>query len=554
MSAAQLVFLPLGGAGEIGMNLNAYGYGPARDRRWLVVDLGVTFAGEEHLPGVDLIFPDPTFLEGERDNIEAIVLTHAHEDHFGAVIALWPRLKAPVIATPFTAGLLRAKMAENGVDLPIPIREVPLGSRLTFGPFDVEFVSVAHSIPEPNALAIRTPAGTIVHTGDWKLDPDPVLGPTTNGERLAEIGEEGVLALVCDSTNAIRDGVSPSEGDVAESLGRIIAEAPKRVAVTIFASNVARILSVARAARAADREIVAVGRSMHRMIGVARETGYLPEGIVFRSEDEFGYLPPEKAVLLCTGSQGEARAAMARVARDEHPRIAMSAGDWAIFSSRAIPGNEKAVGAVQNALVSRGIRVITDRDALVHVSGHPRKDELRQMYAWIRPKVLVPVHGEAVHMHAQADLAAAAGIPRTVTAFNGQMVGLDLTPPQIVDEVPHGRLLQDGRVFVQDHDVSLRERRKLAFAGAIFVSMAMDARGDLVGDTEVSVVGVPDAVAQGSIVDMVHDVIEQTLEGLPRARRRDADATGDTMRRAIVNTLSKVWDKRPVCEVHVATL
>src|ERR1700692_416387 len=383
-SSDELVFAPLGGVGEIGMNLSVYGFGRENVRKWLPRHLGVAFAGDD-LPGIDLIMPDIRFLVEERRNLLALVLTHAHEDHFGAVLDLWPRLKIPVCATPFTAALLEAKRQSEPGAPEVPVTIVPSDGRFSLGPFDIELVSMAHSIPESNGLIIRTELGTVLHTGDWKIDPTPVLGPPTDEGKLRALGNAGCLALIGDSTNAVREGRSPSEMEVAKTLAELIRTAPARVAVTTFASHVGRLRSVARAAAACDRDVVLVGRSMERIAQVARETGYLEDIQEFRSLEVFGYLPPDKVVALCTGSQGEARAALARIAEDDHPGGSFSPGDRVIFSSRAIPGNEKAVMRVINGLVSRGIEVITDREHLVHVSGHPRMDELTDMIRCVPP-------------------------------------------------------------------------------------------------------------------------------------------------------------------------
>src|SRR5262249_24792489 len=366
---------PLGGVGEIGMNLALYGLGDERHRQWIAIDLGVAFAGDD-LPGIDLIMPDIRYLIAERHNLLAIVLTHAHEDHYGALMDLWPRLQLPVYATPFTAALIESKLQSEPAAPKIPVSVIPLGGRFAVGPIDLEYVSIGHSIPESNGLIIRTPFGAVLHTGDWKIDPTPVVPPLTDETKLRTLGNQGCLALVSDSTNAFRDGYSPSEADVAKCLTRLIEEAPRRVAVTTFASNVARLRAVADAAAACEREVVLVGRAMERIAQVARETGYLDGIKEFRSVDAYGHLLPDKVVALCTGSQGEPRAALSRIAQDEHPDVALSPGDRVIFSSRAIPGNEKAVMRVINGLVSQGIDVITDRTHLVHVSGHPRVDEL----------------------------------------------------------------------------------------------------------------------------------------------------------------------------------
>ncbi len=448
----ELVFVALGGLGEIGMNAYLYGFGPEDARQWLMVDLGMTFPEGEDDPGIDVIMPDLRFIEEERSTLKGLVITHAHEDHIGAVIDLWPRLNVPVYATPFTAGMLKSKLAEYGARLKMPIREIPLDGRFTAGPFDVEFVSMAHSIPESSALAIRTPAGTVLHTGDWKLDPTPYIGKAPNEKRLKEIGEEGVLALVCDSTNALREGSSPSETDVAKTIRDIIKTAPNRVAVTTFASNVARVKAVADAARAADRELVVAGRSLHRIIEVAIDTGYLPEGFRYRDQQDFSDIKRKDCVCICTGSQGEPRAAMARIADNEHPDISLAKGDTVIFSSRTIPGNEKAVGDIQNNLVRMGVELITDSDALVHVTGHPRRDELRQLYSWVRPRIAIPMHGEARHLTAHAALARELGVPEVQVAYNGEMVRLGPGAARIIDDAPVGRLFRDGKLLIKSSD------------------------------------------------------------------------------------------------------
>ncbi|MET0640322.1 MAG: ribonuclease J, partial [Hyphomicrobium sp.] len=386
----ELVFMALGGLGEIGMNVYLYGFGPPRSRQWLMVDLGVTFPHESE-PGADVVLPDLRFIVAERKNLLGLVLTHAHEDHVGAVIDLWPSLECPIFATPFTAGMLKAKLGEFGGTLSLPIKQVPLSGRFTVGPFDIEFVSLTHSIPEPNGLAIRTSGGLVFHTGDWKLDPTPVVGRPHDVEKLQSLGNEGVLALVGDSTNSMREGRSASEADVAEALKKIIADAPRCVAVTLFASNVARVASIAAATRAAGRTLVVAGRALHRIIEVAIETGYLPQSFTYLDQQRFSDLPRDKVVLLCTGSQGEPRAAIARIAQDEHPDISLDRGDLVIFSSRTIPGNERPVSRIQNALARLGADIITDAEALVHVTGHPRRDELRDMYGWLRPKIAVPM-------------------------------------------------------------------------------------------------------------------------------------------------------------------
>lgn len=552
----ELVFLALGGLGEIGMNLGLYGYGPPDDRQWLMVDCGVTFAGEEHQPGIDLILPDVSFLEEERGALVGIVLTHAHEDHFGALPDLWERLGRPkVFATPFTAALLEAKLAEEAGAPDIPIDTVPLGGRISVGPFDVDLVSVTHSIPEPNALVIRTPVGAVLHTGDWKVDDDPQIGEPFDTAPFVALGEEGCLALVGDSTNAIRDGRSPGEGDVAKVLTRLLADAPARVAVTCFASNVARIRSTALAAANAGRQVVIVGRAMRRTITVARELGYLDDVPPFLGEDQFARLPRERTVLLCTGSQGEMRAALTRIAAGNHPTVALGAGDRVIYSARTIPGNEREVGSVINALIRSGVEVVTDRTELVHVSGHPRGDELRDMYGWVRPRIAIPVHGEALHLAEHAAIARQMGVEQVVTAYNGDMVLIGPGKARIVDEAPTGRIYKDGRVLVDSESDGVRERRRLAFAGTITVSLAVDQGGNAIGEPVLTLLGLPETDNDGTAFeDIAADAVDEVLDRLPRARRRDAGALAEAVRRAVRGAVSAAWGKKPLCHVHILTV
>ncbi|HEY7663261.1 MAG TPA: ribonuclease J [Xanthobacteraceae bacterium] len=547
----ELVFAPLGGVGEIGMNLAIYGYGDERRRQWLAVDLGVAFA-DDALPGIDLIMPDIRYLAQERHNVLGLVLTHAHEDHFGALLDLWPKLKLPVYATPFTAALLQAKRESEPAAPEIPVNIVPLGGRFTLGPFEIELVSMAHSIPESNGLIIRTPLGAVLHTGDWKIDLTPVVGPPTDAAKLRALGNEGCLALVGDSTNAFREGRSASEADVAKCLAELIRTAPARVAVTTFASNVARLRAVAQAAAACEREVVVVGRAMQRISQVARETGYLDGIQEFRSVEMYGHLPPDKVLALCTGSQGEPRAALSRIAQDDHPEVAFSRGDRVIFSSRAIPGNEKAVMRVINGLVSQGIEVITDRTHLVHVSGHPRTDELREMIGWVRPRILVPVHGEPLHMAEHAGLARRAGVDQVVVCRDGELIRLAPGAPGKVDEVPAGRLYKDGTLLVSAEERTVADRRRLGFAGVISVALAVDDRGELGADAHITVTGIPAVDASGRrIDDIACEAAVEAFESMPRARRRDPEAVAEAVRRAVRAALASAWNKKPTCHVHV---
>ena len=548
----ELVFVPLGGVGEIGMNAGLYGIGPERQRKWIMVDCGMGFAGEEGLPGIDLMFPDLAFIEERKKDLLGIFITHAHEDHIGAISELWPRLKAPVYATRFAKQLLETRRLSEPGAPKVDLREIKPGKRVTVGPFEIEFVPVAHSIPESNAVAIRTEFGLVVHTGDWKLDDTPVAGDTTSPEAFTALGDEGILALVCDSTNVLREGRSPSESEVSATLRRIIEESPHRVAVTTFASNVARIRAVAEAAQACGREVIAVGRAMDRVIDVARECGYLDGLPEFRGAESFGHIPRDKVVCLLTGSQGEPRAAMSRVSRDDHPAISLTAGDRVIFSSRAIPGNERDVGAIINDLIEAGIEVITDRTELVHVSGHPRREEMVAMYGWTRPKAVVPVHGEALHLDEHARFARSQGVETVVKARNGAVVRLAPGKPEVVEHVRAGRLYKDGNVLIDHKDRAIPERRKLSQTGIVSVAIAIDERGMVVGEPAVDIMGLPNRGRSNEpLLDTVVDTVNRTLSGLSRGKMKDSEAVENAVDRAIRSAVNEAWGKKPACHVQV---
>ncbi|MEM7191571.1 MAG: ribonuclease J [Pseudomonadota bacterium] len=550
------VFVPLGGVGEIGMNLYLYGYGREGAYTWLIVDMGITFGGERE-PGIDVILPDIRFLEEERHNIAGLVLTHAHEDHYGAIPDLLPLIgHVPIYATPFTTQMLRGKFGERRLNQDdLALEMLPLGARCTIGPFDVELISMSHSIPEPMALAIRTPLGTALHTGDWKLDDEPLTSPPTDQNRLREIGNEGLDVLICDSTNATRKGVSPSEAEVAENLERLIAQAPACVAVTTFASNVARLGSVAKAAHALGRELVVCGRAMYRVIEAAQATGYLDPKLPFHEETAFAQLPRKKVVALCTGSQGEPRAALARIAAGEHPHISLKPKDWVIFSSRTIPGNEKSVGQVQNALSDEGVEILTDQDALVHVSGHPRRGELEQLYSWVKPKVAIPMHGEGRHLEAHAELAEELGVKQVIRARNGTMVHLLPGQAEIVDDVPVGRLYRDGYILTSADDGQVRDRRKLGFAGIACISLVLTSKGELVAEPEVSLTGLPEEDSEGeALEEIARDAAIGTIESIPRPRRKDPELVSQAVRRGVRAALNQSWGKKPLCTVLTTIL
>ncbi len=546
---SELVFAPLGGLGEIGMNCALYGYGPANARQWLMVDLGVAFAGED-LPGVDLIMPDLSFIEKAKKNLVGIVITHAHEDHIGALAELWPELGAPVYMTRFAAGLAEARrLGEPGAPK-IPLKVVAQGEKVAIGPFGVEFIAVAHSIPESTALAIRTPLGLVVHTADWKVDPSPIIGAPTDEARLKALGDEGVLALVCDSTNVLREGESPSERDVAKTLTWLIGEAKGRVVVTTFASNVARLRSAAEAGFAAGRQVCILGRAIERVVAVARDCGMLDGVPPLLGMDAFDRLPRDKILALATGSQGEPRAALARMAADEHPTAELSAGDTVIFSSRTIPGNEKAVGKIINAFVTAGVEVITDRTALVHVSGHPRRAEMAKMYAWVRPKIAVPAHGEPLHLTEHAAFAKAQGVPQVLRAFDGDLIRLAPGDVSTMGRVASGRRLKDGAILLPADQESVGQRRRLAFAGVVSVALALTPKGEMAGDPDVMIAGLPERTRDGAAIDaLIDDAIFEAFESLPPGKRRDPDVVSGAIERAVRNSVNSVWSKKP--QVHV---
>jgi ribonuclease J len=543
-----IYFLPLGGSGEIGMNLNLYCY----RGDWLIVDCGVTFGEEEHQPGVDVIMADPAFIVERRDRLLGIVATHAHEDHIGAIPYLWPQLQCPVWATPFTASVLRAKLVEARLADKVVINTVPMSGRFTIGPFDLELITLTHSIPEPNAVVIRTSAGTVLHTGDWKLDPEPLIGATTDETRLRAVGDEGVLAIVCDSTNALKAGHSGSEGELRQSLTELIGHYDGRVAVACFASNVARLSTIAHAARAHDRDVALVGRSLWRMEKAARDNGYLADVPRFLTEDEAGYVPRDKILLICTGSQGEPRAALARIAREDHPNIVIEEGDVVIFSSRIIPGNEKAIGRLHNALIRLGIDIVTDEDHFVHVSGHPYQDELVRMYQMTRPQVAIPVHGEARHLLAHADLARRCQVPEALVIENGALVRLDRAGSTVVDEFPVGRIGSDGKSLLPIGGAVLQQRRRVGNDGSVVATLVVDRGGRLAAPPQISLVGLAEANAAPAAA--LCDALSDAMGEIPAKLRQDDNALREAARRVLRRGVNERFGKRSLIEIQLVRL
>ena len=549
----ELVFLPLGGSNEIGMNFNLYGYGPPDARQWIVVDVGVTF-GDQTTPGVEIILPDPSYAESIAGDILGIVLTHAHEDHIGAMPWLWPKLRAPVYATPFTAFLLREKLRDAGILDECPITEVPLDGNIKLGPFDVTLITITHSIPEPNGLAIRTPLGAVLHTGDWKIDPDPLIGGRTDIGAIRRLGDEGVLAMVCDSTNVFVDGEAGSEAEVRVALNSLVGQLTGKVAVACFASNVARMDSSIRAAQANDRRVCLVGRSMHRMAAAARSVGLFQDVQPFITDAEAGFFPDDKVLYLCTGSQGEGRAALSRIGEGTHPHVSLGKGDACIFSSRVIPGNEVPIRNMQNKLADRGVRLYTDRDhPHIHVSGHPCRDELKQMYQWARPQIAVPTHGERRHLLEHVALAGELQIPQAIAPRNGDMVRLAPGRAEVIDEVPAGRLYVDAGMVTPENGEALRERRHAASNGVLHVSLVLDRKGKIAAGPQLSAVGLPGDEDYGlaEALDDLSEVASEALGALDRAALQDDEAVRAMVTRKVKKACQRIWDRRPIVETVV---
>lgn len=544
----ETLFVALGGLGEIGMNLALYGH----DGQWIAVDMGVTF-GDEDTPGVDVIVPDISVIDRLGDKLAAVLITHAHEDHIGAIPYLAGRIKCPVFCSPFAAAFLKRKLDDDGgrSGKRIKIVEIPSGGRRTVGPFDVELIPMPHSIPEAHLTALRSAAGLVVHSGDWKLDPGPVVCPPADEARLAALGEEGVAALVCDSTNALREGWTRSESELTEPMAEIVQSRDRRVLFACFSSNVARMRTIAEAARSAGREVGLVGRSLWRMHDVAGGAGYLKGLPKFLREDELGQLPAHKIVAICTGSQGEPRAALHRIADGQHRHIQVDAADTVVFSSRDIPGNEKAIGRLQNRLVAMGVDVVTDGTAKVHVSGHPARDELKHLYGLLKPARLLPAHGEGRHLHGQATFALSAGVPEAKVAFNGDVMRLAGGDFEELGKVKVGRIGLDGSATVSLDGEAIRERRRMRMDGVALITIVIDDRGELAADSMVTLAGL-DVGENEDLMAAMEESIDDAVEDLSAKAKRDDDPIEDAARSALRRVLRKHTGKRPRINVHVA--
>lgn len=535
----ELIFCALGGSGEIGMNVNLYGC----QGKWVMVDCGITFADSAY-PGVDVILPDLQFIEDRADDLLGVVITHGHEDHIGALPYLAEDLGVPLYATPFTAGLIRGKLEEEGIADRVKIRVIQPDQAFQLGPFGFRYVPLAHSIPEANGLLIDTPHGRVFHTGDWKLDDDPVIGTPSSPEQLAAIGDEGVDVMVCDSTNAFNANASGSESSVREGLLQVIGSARGRVLVTTFASNVARVATLGRVAEETGRKLCIAGRSLDRITKVARQCGYLADFPGTISPEEAMRLPPNKVLVVATGGQGEPRAALARIAEGTHA-LSLSEGDTVVFSSRQIPGNEVAIGRIQNILAKKGVVMVTERQAHVHVSGHPGRPELAQMYRWIRPKLLVPTHGEARHMMEQARFAKAEGVPDTLVQTDGDIIRLLPGPAKKIGDAPVGRLVLDGDVILPSDGSTINERRKLALNGQISVAVAIGRNGGILGEPQIRLQGVPVEEDREPFIYDAVGAVEEALNG----KKRPADRLREDVRLAVRRVATRWTGKKPVVDV-----
>jgi len=551
----MLVFVPLGGTGEIGMNMNLYGYGARQadgkpdyaSFEWLMVDAGITFGGPSE-PGVEIIMPDIEFIMKHRKRLLALVLTHAHQDHVGAVSYLWPYLRCPIYATAFTAELVHEKLRRAHLEDEVDLHVLPLSGHIDLGVFQIDLINLTHSIIEPCGLAIRTPIGNVLHTGDWKIDPAPQIGNPPDQTALKEFGKEGVDAIVCDSTNVLLAGVSGSEKAAADGLHQAITACKKRAVVTLFASNVARLNAIGQAAKATGRRVSIAGAGIYRIYNAARKTGYLQDFPELMPESEAAKLPPHKLLLLCTGSQGEPRATLSRLAKGTYPNFKLQAGDTVIFSSRVIPGNELKIADLQNSLAEQDIHVVTSEEQFLHVSGHPNRDEVAQMYEWAKPRIAVPVHGEKRHLRAHALLAEKLGVEQAIRASNGDVVqliaGQNKGTGKIIDHVPYGRLYMDGDIFVSAVDELMDERRKLSHTGVVSIALAIDEENCLCGEPEITSMGIPEQDDYGvELEDWIVEAIDHALPNDKIIMR--CEVASEQISAQVQRALRHKWGKKP---------
>jgi len=554
MKKEEFIFCPLGGSGEIGMNMNLFAYGDEQDKKWIIVDIGVTFA-DDTIPGVDLIYPDPGFIVDKKDDLLGLVLTHAHEDHIGAIAHIWPKLLCNIYATPFTSVLIQEKFKEKKIDIGNKLKVVELNGKVNLGPFKIEFVTLTHSILEPNGLSINTPAGTILHTGDWKIDPNPLIGKTINEKKLKQIGDQGVLAMICDSTNVFSPGRAGSEADVRKNLLKIMKSKNKRIIVTSFASNVARMESIFYCAEKTDRHISLVGRSMHRIYKAAKQCGYLNNLKEPLDPREAKKISRKKIVYLCTGSQGEPRGAMMRVANYIHPDVLIENGDTVIFSSKIIPGNEKKLYKLHNQLVKNGIEVISEENEFVHVSGHPNREDLKDMYNWVKPKSVIPVHGEHRHILEHINFAKQMQVPYPVKVENGDIV--QLSPgdkPKVVDKAPSGRIYVDGNISVGEESQSIKDRRNLSYNGFLEITIIINKVGLIVKKPIISFKGIPNNTENGNFIFDLEDKIAGICKTFSLKNYNQEQNLIEALKIDCRKTVKEKTGKRPYTNINLVRI
>ena len=549
----ELFYCPLGGAGEIGMNMNLFGYGQEDDHKWIMVDVGVTFA-DDTIPGVDLIYPDPGYAEDKKDNFLGIILTHAHEDHIGAITHVWPKFKCKIYATPFTAALVTEKFREKKIDITSYLQIVQLGSTINLKPFKIEFITMTHSIVEPNGLRIETPAGSILHTGDWKCDPNPLVGDNMNSKRLIEIGKEGVLTMICDSTNVLSVGRSGSEKDVRDSMLKIIEKQKKRVIVTSFASNVARMETIFYCAEKTGRNISLVGRSMHRIYKAAKQCGYLSDVIEPIDPRDAKNISSEKIIYLCTGSQGEPMGAMNRISNYIHPDVFVEAGDTVIFSSKIIPGNEKKLYKLHNQLVREGINVISEETDFVHVSGHPNRDDLKDMYEWIQPNSIIPVHGEQRHMLEHINFAKKLNVPHPIKVENGDIVRIfPGDSPEVFDKAPYGKIFLDGNIGVEEESKSIKERRNISQNGHLNITVIITTQGNIHNTPIVNFMGIPILNTEEFKIS-IQDEIDKIAKSFSLNNKKQEENFKDALKVTCRKFTKEKTGKRPITNINLVRI
>ena len=550
----EFIFCPLGGSGEIGMNMNLFAYGKPENRKWIIVDIGVTFA-DDTIPGVDLIYPDPGFIVDKKNDLLGLILTHAHEDHIGAIAHIWPKLLCDIYATPFTSVLIREKFKEKKINLGNKLKIVELNGDVTLGPFKIEFVTLTHSILEPNGLSITTDSGTVLHTGDWKIDPNPLIGEKVNEKRLKKIGDEGILAMICDSTNVFNPGRAGSESDVRSSLLKIMQNRTKRIIVTSFASNVARMESIFYCAEKIGRHISLVGRSMHRIYNAAKQCGYLNGLRKPIDPRDAKKIERKKILYLCTGSQGEPNGAMKRISNYIHPDVFVEAGDTVIFSSKIIPGNEKKLYKLHNQLVKNGIDVVSEENEFVHVSGHPNRDDLKDMYKWVKPKSVIPVHGEHRHMIEHINFAKEMQVPYPVQVENGDVVQLyPGEKPKVIDKAPVGRMLVDGKISVGEDSQSIKERVNISFNGFLEITILINSAGSLAKKPIISYKGIPSSGESNDFTFELEDKIRSICKMFSLKNSKQEKNLIETLRIDCRKTVKEKTGKRPYTNVNLVRI